>query len=101
VSLRLFDQMGQQVFKVDSQHPVLGTFPTSLWEEGEVVSDYYEMQLGADLPPGTYQWGVVVYRALPEGGWESLLVEGTGQEIAAGTHIQIMDRSQFDKGVIP
>jgi hypothetical protein len=101
VSLRLFDEMGQEVFKVDSQHPVLGTFPTSFWEEGEVVSDYYEMQLGSDLSPGVYRWGVVVYRSLPEGGWESLLVGDTDQEMAMGTVIEVMDRNRFDNAVVP
>jgi hypothetical protein len=66
VSLRLFNGAGTEVFKVDSQHPVLGTYPTSLWSPGQVVADYYEMRLPADLAPGTYQWGVIVYRALPD-----------------------------------
>ena len=93
VSLRLFDAAGQQVFKVDTQHPVLGTFPTSTWEPGEVVADYYEMQLAPDLAPGVYRWSVVVYRALPEGGWESLLVQDTAQEMATGTGIEVVDRN--------
>ena len=84
VSLRLFDEAGQQVFKVDSQHPVLGTYPTSRWAAGEVVSDYYEIQLSPDLPPGVYHWGVILYRTLPEGGWENLRIAGTDGEIAMG-----------------
>ena len=84
VSLRLLDGAGGQLAQVDSQHPVLGTYPTSRWTAGEVVSDYYEIQLGPDLAPGTYGWGVVLYRALPEGGWESLKAAGTDQEIAIG-----------------
>ena len=66
VSLRLFDEGGQEVFKVDSQHPVLGTYPTSLWTAGEVVADYYEVPLAPDLPPGRYRWGIILYRTLPE-----------------------------------
>jgi hypothetical protein len=93
VSLRLFDEQGQQVFKIDSQHPVLGTYPTSFWDEGEIVSDYYEIQLDPTLSPGRYRWGVVVYRALPEGGWESLSVDNTDQEIAQGTSIEVTSRS--------
>ena len=84
VSLRLLSGTGGQLAQVDSQHPVLGTYPTSRWTAGEVVSDYYEIQLGPDLAPGTYGWGVVLYRALPEGGWESLKAAGTDQEIAIG-----------------
>ena len=84
VSLRLFDEAGQVVFKVDAQHPVLGTYPTSLWTAGEVVADYYEIPLAPDLPPGRYRWGVILYRMLPDGGWENLKVAGTDGEVALG-----------------
>jgi hypothetical protein len=90
VSLRLFDEAGREVFKVDSQNPVLGTYPTSRWRAGEVVGDYYEVQLAPDLPPGTYHWGVILYRALPEGGWENLKVAGTGAEVAVGGSFDVL-----------
>ena len=45
VSLRLLDGAGQPVYQVDSQHPVLGAYPTSRWTAGQVVADYYEMQI--------------------------------------------------------
>jgi hypothetical protein len=92
ISLRLFDAGGQEVFKVDSQHPVLGTYPTSRWTAGEVVGDYYEIQLPADLAPGTYQWGVILYRALPDGGWENLKVDGGEGEIAFGGTVEVRER---------
>ncbi len=56
VSLRVYDEAGTQVYQVDSQHPVLGTNPTSRWAVGQVVSDYYEIQLDRDLAPGSYRW---------------------------------------------
>ncbi len=92
VSLRLIDEAGQEVFQIDSQHPVLGTFPTSQWTAGEVVGDYYEIQLPGELPPGTYRWGVILYRSLPEGGWESLKVADTGSEIAMGAAFEVRER---------
>ena len=92
VSLRLLDEAGEQVFKVDSQHPVLGTYPTSMWTVGEVVSDYYEIQLPPDLLPGTYRWGVILYRALQEGGWEGLKVVGTDAEMAMGGSFEVTGR---------
>jgi hypothetical protein len=92
VSLRLLDGAGGQVFQVDSQHPVLGTYPTSRWTAGEVVGDYYEIQLPPGLPAGTYRWGVVLYRALPEGGWESLSVLDAGTELAMGGTLEVRAR---------
>ncbi len=92
VSLRLIDEAGQEVFQIDSQHPVLGTFPTSQWAAGEVVGDYYEIQLPGELAPGIYRWGVILYRLLPEGGWESLKVADTGSEIAIGAEFEVRER---------
>ena len=92
ISLRLIDEAGQEVFQIDSQHPVLGTFPTSQWTAGEVIGDYYEIQLPSELPPGAYRWGVILYRPLPEGGWESLKVAGTGSEIAMGGELEVRQR---------
>lgn len=84
VSLRLFDAVGQEILKTDNRNPVLGTYPTSFWTEGEVIADYYEILLPPDLVPGTYRWGVLMYRTLPEGGWENLKVDGSDAEIAMG-----------------
>ena len=92
VSLRFLDGAGQELLRVDSQHPVLGTYPTSRWTAGEVVGDYYEIQLPADLAAGTYRWGVILYRTLPDGGWENLEVAGTGQELALGGTIEVLPR---------
>jgi hypothetical protein len=89
VSLRLLDEAGTEVYQVDSQNPVLGTYPTSQWSAGEVVGDYYEIQLPPDLPPGTYRWGVILYRALPDGGWENLKVASTGAEMAVGGTLDV------------
>jgi hypothetical protein len=93
VSLRLFDAEGQEIFKQDSQHPVLGTYPTSQWATGEVVGDYYEIQLPPDLATGAYQWGAILYRTLPEGGWENLKVAGSEGEVAVGGKIEVEGRS--------
>jgi hypothetical protein len=92
VSLRLIDGAGGDVFKVDSQHPVLGMYPTSKWEPGEIVADYYEIQLPIDLPTGAYRWGVILYRALAEGGWESLKIDGTEETFATGGAIEVVAR---------
>ncbi len=40
-----------------------GTYPTSRWRPGEVVTDPYEITLPADLPPGEYPIEVGLYIA--------------------------------------
>ena len=90
--MRLFDEGGGQAYQVDSQHPVLGTYPTSRWTAGEVVSDYYELQIPPRTAPGAYRWGAVLYRGLPEGGWESLKVDGTEDEMAMGGTVEVQAR---------
>jgi hypothetical protein len=92
VSLRFFDEGGGQVYQVDSQHPVLGTYPTSRWAAGEWVSDCYELQIPPRTAPGLYRWGAILYRALPEGGWESLKAADTGEEMAMGGTVNVRGR---------
>jgi hypothetical protein len=89
VSLRLFNATGEEIFRTDSQNPVLGTYPTSFWTEGEIVADYYEIVLPPDLAPGRYRWGVLLYRTLPEGGWENLKVAGSDAEVAMGGEFEV------------
>jgi len=43
--------------------PVGGTYPTSLWLAGEVVTDVYEIPIRADAAPGTNQLEVGMYVA--------------------------------------
>jgi 4-amino-4-deoxy-L-arabinose transferase-like glycosyltransferase len=42
--------------------PVAGTYPTSLWIEGEVVVDAYDIPLDADAPAGPYTLEIGLYR---------------------------------------
>ncbi len=56
----------------DIQHPVSGMYPTSRWVENELVHDYHELDLPPDMEPGTYFWGVEVYRPTESGGFEKL-----------------------------
>ncbi len=88
VSLRLIDPIGAVVAQVDSQHPVLGMAPISQWQAGQVVADYYELQTPFDLPPGTYRWAAVLYRSLPDGGWENLRLPD-GSEMGVGGALQV------------
>jgi hypothetical protein len=92
VSVRLFDESGNLIFQTDNQNPVLGTYPTSQWIAGEVVADYYEIQLPGDMPPGSYRWGAILYRALPGGGWENLTVAPEGSETILGGEFRVWER---------
>jgi hypothetical protein len=56
----------------DRAHPVHGAYPTSRWRAGEVVADDYWLDLPVGAAPDGVQ--VVVYRPLPEGGFENLAV---------------------------
>ena len=44
-------------------HPVRGTYPTSLWLAREVVTDVYEIAVRTDAPPGTHRLEVGMYVA--------------------------------------
>ncbi len=74
VGLRLLDGDGNEIWKEDSQHPVLGSYPTHLWSPGQVVADYYEVPLDRTLPAGTYRIGVILYSRTADGGFVNLRV---------------------------
>jgi hypothetical protein len=43
--------------------PVKGTYPTTGWVEGEVITDAHEIAVKSDAPPGDYQIEVGMYDA--------------------------------------
>ena len=43
--------------------PVKGTYPTTSWVEGEVITDEYELPVNSDAPPGDYRIEVGMYDA--------------------------------------
>lgn len=54
VLIQVKDQAGQ-VWGQVRERPVAGTYPTTLWQEGEVLRDRYELSLRAETPAGQYQ----------------------------------------------
>jgi hypothetical protein len=54
VSLRLKDDHGEPLF-VQQDRPVDGTYPTTEWDQGEVLRDWHDLALPADMPQGAYQ----------------------------------------------
>jgi hypothetical protein len=75
LSLRLLDSAGQELYKKDAAHPVLSSYPTTLWTPGEVVGDYYELP----LPPvsGPLTLHLLPYRTEGPGQWHNLTLDGT------------------------
>ena len=54
VSLELKDDHGEPWF-LQQDRPVDGTYPTTEWDEGEVLRDWRDLALPADMPQGAYQ----------------------------------------------
>jgi hypothetical protein len=52
---------GQLVAQADSQ-PQSGSYPTSFWDEGEVVEDSHPIMIPAEIPPGQYAIEIGLYR---------------------------------------
>ncbi len=75
LSLRLVDTQGQEIYRRDASHPVLSSYPTSLWTPGEVVADFYELP----YPPqvDALSLHLLVYRTEGPGQWHNLLLDGT------------------------
>jgi hypothetical protein len=53
VFIHLIDEEGKLVGQRDSQ-PKEGHYPTSVWEEGEIILDEHYLSLPADTPKGEY-----------------------------------------------
>jgi 4-amino-4-deoxy-L-arabinose transferase-like glycosyltransferase len=71
VSVRLMPSPDRVSAQRDEAAPVLGLSPTSRWTAGQVTGDYYELDLRG-LSDGAYDLAVVLYEALPGGGFRNL-----------------------------
>jgi 4-amino-4-deoxy-L-arabinose transferase-like glycosyltransferase len=63
LSLQLDDEHGEP-WSVQQDRPVDGTYPTTEWEEGEVLRDWHDLQLPPEIPTGDYE---LTLRVLEEG----------------------------------
>jgi hypothetical protein len=75
LSLRLVDAAGHEVYKKDAAHPVLSSYPTTLWTPGEVVGDFYELPLPPQAGPLTLH--LLPYRTEAPGLWHNLTLAGS------------------------
>lgn len=60
VFVHVLDQAGQLVMGRDNQ-PVNGSYPTGIWEAGEVIADEYRFDT-SELAPGEYQLEIGMYK---------------------------------------
>ncbi len=72
ISLQVLTNDYQVYWQRDIAHPVMGMYPVSRWETGEVVEDYHEIDVPRTMPPGQYFWSVVVYRQAEDGSFVQL-----------------------------
>ncbi|MEA3337042.1 MAG: DUF2723 domain-containing protein [Chloroflexota bacterium] len=63
VFIHVLDSNGRIVAQQDVQ-PFDGQYPTSVWEQGELLTDSYEVPLFSELRPGPYRIVVGIYDAL-------------------------------------
>ncbi len=61
VFVHVLDEAGAIVTQVD-EGPQQGSYPTSLWVAGEVVTDHHTLSLPVDLPAGDYRLRIGFYR---------------------------------------
>ncbi len=57
--LALTDRDGQSVAKL-SAPLVSDTYPTTMWQKDEIVRGEHDLQIPADLAPGTYRLGLTL-----------------------------------------
>jgi hypothetical protein len=89
LSLRLVNTDGQEIYKRDATHPVLNSYPTTLWTPGEVVGDFYELPFPPDSGPLTLH--VLPYRTEGPSQWHNLTLTGAAQAgILLGPFTEIM-----------
>ncbi len=81
------DTGGRILAQADGQ-PQSGAYPTSFWDEGEVVIDDHLILIPADAAPGEYSVTVGLYR-LATGERLALTKGGSGTEIVLPSKIQV------------
>jgi len=74
LSLRLLDEAGQEIGRRDATHPVLSSYPTSLWTPGELVADFYELAVPPRGEPVNLH--ILPYRTEGAGQWHNLTLTG-------------------------
>ena len=85
VFLHLLDQNGERIAGADAP-PVGNYYPTSLWQDGDVIDDVHRLPLPPDLPAGEYQVVVGLYD--PLSGARLQRADGAGDFVAIPFFVQ-------------
>lgn len=83
VSVQLRDPSGRTAAEQASR-PAGDTFPTTLWNVGEVLLDWHDLNLPKDLPPGVYD----IYVALVDSTTHTSIGETRLSSISIGSSAQ-------------
>jgi hypothetical protein len=59
--VHLIDAQNKIVAQADSQ-PLGGSYPTSIWDQDEIVMDAYRLPIEMDMPKGRYRLRIGLYR---------------------------------------
>jgi hypothetical protein len=81
VFVHLYDPATGAIVAQNDAVPRDWTYPTTWWDEGEVVSDEIELAIG-DVPQGAYHLAVGMYH--PESGERLAVVDATGEAATQG-----------------
>jgi hypothetical protein len=103
------DKGGHTWLERQNRHPVGGTYPTSRWQEDQVVADYYRLALPAHLPSGEYRLLATIGAPLAASGLRD--VDGADQLALAAFHVRkpqcwpgsamdVVVRELFDGGLL-
>ncbi len=90
VFVHLRDDAGKTVAQMDGP-PLAGSYPTSLWDSGEIIPDTFTLNLPPGLERGTYRLVVGLYDPLTGA---RLAVPGTQDNSVVLIQIEIDDKDQ-------
>jgi len=100
LAVQLTDDKGEvRTERFDS--PVYGTYPTTEWVEGEVLKDWHDVALPADIPQGSYQVSLAISendRLLYRVSLETIVMRGRARQFVV-PEIQHPVEAKLGQGV--
>jgi hypothetical protein len=84
VFVHLYDPESQEIVAQSDGRPLNGTYPTSAWQDGEVIDDEIVLSLGG-VPTGTYRLAIGMVEA--DGTERAKIVSASGETLPDGRYI--------------